>query len=140
MRACLCLALLLACVSSGASAAERWRPVIAAPEGQRAFRDLARMYENRDAVPPFNKALTDLTDASGEKRKAAGGYLLALLRQSMADEANGRAEWKRQIYWGGGAESEARNFRRQLAKAFGEKATGNESLDAALWLIDEDRV
>lgn len=113
-------------------------PAMEGSEGQRAFDELA-LYYARDVVPPYKQALLDLSAADEAKRVSSGKYLLALFQQLLADERNGRAEWRRSMAWGGGADSPAREFRKQLAKAFGS-ATAMEGLDAALWLVEEDQL
>jgi hypothetical protein len=70
-------------------------------------------------------------------RAAAGRYVLALLKQAWADESNGRAKWKALPYFGGGSESAAREFRKELAKRIGENPAA-ELLDAELWLINTE--
>ena len=59
--------------------------------------------------------------------------------QSAADESNGRAVWRRLPFWGGGSQSQARDFREKLAKALAESAAGEEALPAVQWLLDEER-
>ncbi len=116
------------------------QPESAGAEGARAFRDLAVLYESGKTEPPFSKELDDLADGDAAKRESAGRYLLALFRQSFADESNGRAEWQRLPFWGGGSESPARDFHKKLAEAFGEKARGEAALDAVLWLSEHDEL
>src|SRR6201999_4041948 len=85
-------------------------------------------------------AFNDLDAKEPEKVQSAGRYLAALFAQSFADESNGRAEWRRLPYWGGGAESPAREFRKRLASAFCKKAHGEGALDATLWLIQNETI
>ncbi|MGH7136850.1 MAG: hypothetical protein ACREHD_14010, partial [Pirellulales bacterium] len=129
-----CGALLFAGPVMSAFAAE---PAMEGAEGQRAFDDLA-IYYDRKAVPPYGEALRELSAADTAKRASAGKYLLALFQQLLADEHNGRAKWRRSPFWGGGADSPAREFRKQLARAFGN-ASATEAMDAALWLVEQDQ-
>jgi hypothetical protein len=66
--------------------------------------------------------------------------LRALFKQRFADEKNGRAVWKRTPYFGGGSVNDAREFRKQLAEAFGKEAKGEAAVEATLWLLDEERI
>ena len=110
------LLLLLGCWISGASTgAIGVGPEVAGPEGQRAFDDLATLYVDGKPVAGLDQALKDLAGNAQGRREVAGRYLLALLKQSLADESNGRAKWKSLPFWGGGAESASREFRKQLA-------------------------
>ncbi len=124
---------------AAASAADL-KPVAEGPEGKRAFDDLARFYADDQKVPPFAEAMRDLKAADAGKRRAAGAYLLALFRQSFADEDNGRSPWQRLPYFGGGSRSAARDLRSKLAEAFGKEAAGEEAIDAALWLLNTERL
>jgi hypothetical protein len=108
--------------------------------GFQAYRDLALYYSDSSKEPPYQAAIDDLGSANPLVREKAGAYLLALFRQSLADESNGRAPWRDTPYWGGGAESDARQFREELAEAFGERASGEEAMDAAMWLLEHERL
>ena len=118
--------------------AEELKPVTDGTEGRRAFDELTMYYSNPKNTPVYENELDDLHSPDPAKRTSAGKYLLALLKQSKADESNGRVEWTSTPFWGGGSESVARNFRETLANKFGENASKAESLEAALWLINED--
>src|SRR5262245_56261858 len=107
-------------------------------EAKRAFDDLAAYYADEKNVPDVSEAMEQLKSTDPSKRPSAGAYLLALPRQSAADERNGRAQWRSLPFWGGGAESRARQFRENLAQQFGDAAQSDESLACALWLINED--
>src|SRR5262245_55780628 len=88
------ISLLLVWISLAASA-EQPKPQIDSPEGRRAFDDLGKFYANEKMLPPFEEALAALKKDDAPGRKKAGEYLLALFRQSTADETNGRSEWRR---------------------------------------------
>jgi hypothetical protein len=111
-------------------------PVIDGAEGQLAFDELAVYYETGER-PDFKPALRALSAADPAERVRAGRYLLALFRQSLADESNGRAEPEASIGWGGGSKSRAHDFREELAEEFADEASV-EALDAALFLIEND--
>lgn len=113
-------------------------PIMEGPEGKRAFDELALHYRG-GAMPPYQPSVRDLRAKDVAKRESAGKYLLALLRQSDADERNGRALWRRSPFWGGGAESPARQFRKDLATSLANESA-TELLDAALWLVDEEKI
>jgi hypothetical protein len=116
------------------------KPETSGFEGESAFRELATFYGNPEQEPDFAAALRDLTSEDAGKRDAAGRFLLALFRQSFADESNGRSVWQQQPVWGGRSESGARNFRKKLAIEFGEKARGEAALDTVLWLIETEKM
>lgn len=129
----------LAFLLSSALAQDSAKPIVEGPEGRRAYDDLATYYKT-GTQPPFGQALTALSSDSETERKEAGGYLLALFAQSFADETNRRAEWHRLPFWGGGAESPAREFRKRLAEKFGATAQGAEALQAAQWLLENEQL
>jgi hypothetical protein len=116
------------------------RPASDGPDGRRAFDDLAAYYENAQRTPDVGKALSDLRAADPAQRSAAGRYLLALFRQSFADERNGRARWRALPFFGGGSENPAREFRKRAAAQFGDAADGEAAIDPAQWLINKDRL
>ena len=121
-------------------AAEPIKPVIAGAEGERAFADLAKFYQDEKTNPPAEQSIHNLESSDAAKRAEAGKYLLALLAQSFADEHNGRGNWRQTPFWGGGAESDARHFRQSLAEKLAAKTNCPEILDAALWLVQDDRL
>ena len=116
------------------------KPVVDGPEGAGAFDDLSKHYQDPKAQPPVEQAIQNLESADAIERAKSGKYLFALLAQSLADETNGRAAWHNLPYWGGDAESDARLFRQSLAPKLAAKAKAPEILDAAVWLIREDRL
>jgi hypothetical protein len=118
--------------------ASRPAPEIPGEIGQQAYDDLTALYGEGHREPDLSGAIQKLNSADAAARSAAGQYVLALLRQSLADESNGRAEWRRLPFFGGGSESAAREFRKRAAAQFGEGAKTDEATDAALWLIDQD--
>ena len=124
----------------GAVAAEPVKPIVTGAEGERAFADLAKFYQDEKAQPPVEQAIKDMELADATKRAEAGKYLLALLAQSLADESNGRGNWRRTPFWGGGPESDARQFRQSLAAKLADQAKAPEILDAALWLVQGDKL
>ena len=115
-------------------------PAIEGVEGRRSFDELGAYYRDGKSKPLYGNALKDLGSQELAQRQAAGRYLTALFAQSFADESNGRAEWQRLPSWGGGAESPARGFRTELAAAFAKDATGEEALDATLWLSQNETI
>ena len=118
---------------------EALEPESAGPTGQRAFDELGAYYRDAKRKPSHDWALGDLASKDAAARQRAGAYLLALFRQSAADEHNGRSPWQQTPFWGEVYRSDAREFRKELAAAFGKEAQGAEALDAALWLIDEEQ-
>ena len=108
-------------------------------ESRKAFDDLGAHYSRNEDVP-YDDALGDLAGPDSTKWRAAGAYLLALFRQSVADESNGRAPRHGTPYWGGGMESEARKFREELASEFGERASGSSAVPAIIWLLEHEPV
>jgi len=120
--------------------AEDFKPVREGTEGWRAFGDLAAYYADHKQVPSYHAALNDLRFGDEAKAKAAGSYLLALFEQSFADEGNNRASWRKTPFWGRGSENDAREFRKQLAMAFKEKATGAHALEAVRWLLESEKL
>jgi hypothetical protein len=132
--------LLQAACSPAEVRAEEPKPAAAGDEGRRAFDDLAKYYADREKVPPFAKAIEDLQAADPATRRKAGEYLLALFKQTFADEDNGRSPWRQTPFFGGGSVNDARELRKQLGKAFGEKAAGEAALGATLWLLNEERL
>jgi hypothetical protein len=132
------LGLCLALVAS-AHAAARFQPAAAGPEGQRAFDDLARHYAGK-GKPPYAQALTDLGAADPARRERAGRYLAALLRQALADEASGRGPCRPTPFFGGAPVCDARELRKELAAAFGKSAAGPAALEAARFLLSEEKL
>jgi hypothetical protein len=114
--------------------------------GKRAWDLLGGLYqkEERESSPELERAVDEALEAvSGDdKTKAteAAQLILSLFRQAEADERNGRAEWKRSMAWGGGANSQAREFRKSLAGRAGKSATGDAAVPVAEWLLREERL
>ncbi len=122
-------------------AAQAVSPESPGDAGRRAFDDLAALYGPESRPPDVALALRKLDSADAAERRAAGDYLLALFRQAMADERNGRSQWKRLPFFGGGSESPAREYRKRAAEEFGKSTiTVQEVLPAALWLVEEERL
>lgn len=113
-------------------------PASEGPEGKRAFDDLAAFYADKEKLPPYKDRILELAAWAPATRETAGRYLLALLRQLLADESNGRTTWRSLPYWGGGRECDARELRKLVVEEFGEKASSEAAFDASVWLIDED--
>jgi hypothetical protein len=133
----LLVATLLAAAPS-ARAQTALEPVAPGAEGRRAFDDLAAFYAEKGKKPDVGRAIDALGAKDEAKRRAAAAYVEALLAQSLADERNGRAPWRRLPFWGGGSESDAREIRKEIAAAVGERAAGEGALGPALWLVRED--
>jgi len=131
-------AVLWCVLAASVSAAAEVQPAMEGPEGRRAFDDLASFYQDATHVPPYREALSQLGASDEAVRRGAGQYLLALIRQSVADESNGRAPWKSLPFFGGGAECAAIEFRKTMVADFGVRACTVEALPAALWLVEED--
>lgn len=140
MKYIVCAAVLCSLLLPASLRAEGPKPEVAGAEGRRAFDDLAKYYADNAKLPPFAAALDDLKAQDAAARRKAGEYLLALFKQSFADEDNGRAPWRKQPYFGGGSSSDAREFRRRLGEAFGKQAAGEAALDATLWLLNGERL
>jgi hypothetical protein len=131
---------LLLLLAVTALAGDTPKQVTDSPEGKRAFDDLTAYYADNKKEPPYKQAIADLGSPDEAKRKAAGAYLTALFKQLFADESNGRAPFKRTPFFGGGGStSDAREFRKTLAQAFGKDAQGDAALDTALWLVDSEK-
>ncbi len=113
-------------------------PVDRSIEGTKAFADLATFYENNHKTPPYSDSLAQL-DAPGASGEAAARYVLALCKQSIADETNGRCHWQATPFWGEGARSPAHEFRKNLITDFCASACGDRALDIALWLVNNDQ-
>jgi hypothetical protein len=92
-------------------------PVDRSAEGAKAFSDLGTFYDNEQKTPPYADALAQL-NAPGESGDSAARYLLALYKQSLADETNGRGHWQATPFWGEGPRSNAREFRKKLVTDF----------------------
>ncbi len=135
----LALAVVLGLALATPARADRTRPAMAGVEGQRAFDDLARHYRG-EGKPPFAQALKDLRAPDDARRRAAGRYLHALLAQAWADERSGRGPCRPTPFFGGRPVCDARELRGELARAFGREAASEAALEAALWLVDEEKV
>jgi len=131
-------------VPSAASVAPAWP----GEAGREAWDKLGAYYADKKAVIPWQDALDALDSPDAAASARAGNFLAALFAQSFSDEQNGRARWQSLPYWGGGAQSDARDFRAQLAKAFGnrlfvdfgEHPNRSAALPAVRWLLETERV
>ena len=108
--------------------------------GRRVFTELETYYADHERPPDFAGSLGDLRSTNPLVRRRAGAHLLALFVQLEADERTGRAEWKPTPFWGGGAESDARDLRTDLAERFGREAEGGAAFDALAWLVEHEPV
>jgi len=115
-------------------------PVVAGPEGQRAFDELGAYYRDKDKRPDYRWALDRIHLFDPAAQRQAYRYLLALLRQSAADEANGRAGWDPPRMRIDGYRSATWDLRRDLASDLGRQAGGPEALELATWLAEEGRL
>lgn len=113
-------------------------PIDSSKEGAKAFADLAAFYENDQKTPPYRDSLEQL-EAPGASGEAAARYVLALCKQSLADETNGRGHWQATPFWGAGSQSSAHEFRKKLTTDFCASACGDRALDIALWLVNNDQ-
>ena len=127
-------------VATGLLGAEKPVPITTGAAGKQAFDDLGGYYRDGKKEPPYREALKELVSREEAKRTRAGRYLAALLRQMLADESNGRAPWRRTPFWGGGSTCRARELRKAVAEAFGKQAQGAAALEAALWLIEQEKL
>jgi hypothetical protein len=125
-------------IGADAVAPSASEPVVAGPEGQRAFDDLSKGYVNKSGLFDAKAALADLQSKDAATSQRAGVYLLALFEQSFADESNGRSNWNPTPFFNEGPENRARDFRQALAKDFGASASSEAALPAAFWLIEND--
>jgi hypothetical protein len=137
-RVRLTVLLLALCGGAAPALARNDAPVMPGPEGQRAFDDLTALYQGK-GKPPYEAALKELGGADKARRERAGRYLHALLAQAFADDFGGRGPCRRTPFWGGGAVCDAREIRKEVAQAFGQKARGDAALDAALWLVRDEK-
>ena len=134
---------LIALVSAGAGPSTRsWQPESEGDAGRHAFNDLSTYYQSGGGPlhDEISKATSQLSAQAAADRSNAGQYLLALARQTLADEGNGRAKWKAMPWFGGGSENSARELRKDLAQQLSNAAGGEETIELALWLINEDPV
>ncbi len=134
-----CLALVAIYVCSTLTAHGDVKPILDGPDGLKAFNDLATYYSDRTKEPPYDETLAALSKGD-DSAQHAGQYLLGLFEQSMADETNGRSESTRSMAWGGGSENAARDFRKTLSEKFGDSASGDAAIPAALWLINQEKL
>lgn len=115
------------------------KPVLAGPEGQKAFDDLGLYYQKEDKVPPYLKQIENLNSKDSTVSISAGKYLHALLAQMFEDETNSRAVFKSQPFWGKGPISIAREFRKTVAEALGKHAKTKAAFPAVSWLLDVEK-
>ena len=135
MRSLLCLCVLGWLTAPSLAAV---KPDVDGPEGQRAFDDLAGLYATGTPIAAEEQAFKNLASLEPATRAAAGRYLAALLKQSWADEDNGRAQWRKLPFFGGGSESPSREYRKLLAGKIADGPAAAELLDAELWLLNSD--
>lgn len=114
------------------------RSEVAGPAGARAYAELAALYREHPQEPPFSAALESLSSGSVSAAGEAAEYLLALYRQAIADETNGRAVWQQTPYWGGGHQSQAREFRKNLAQEIGLQAGGARAVPIVAWGLEHE--
>jgi hypothetical protein len=131
------LAIVLA-LSSDSTANKPVRPVHPGPAGARAYAGLGTFYQGRANAPDYSGPLDSLISGAPAVSREAGEYLLALYQQSLADERNGRAEWRVTPYFNGGPESQARAFRLGLAKAIGGQSEGPNVIPILEWAFSHE--
>jgi len=119
----------------GASASER--PVGAGFVGRRAFDALASAYGGRGELPIDSLVGTLETDPPSPRR-ATVDYLLALCRQSVADERDGRTPWITPHTFGDSDRNEAHLVRKQIGDALARGATSAEAAPLLEWLIERE--
>ncbi len=127
--------LLLAVVVASAGA----KPAAEGIEGQRAFDDLAACYSGGRELD-LSDAWKCLQSVDRAKRERAGSYLLAVCKQSFADENTGRSSWSYGGFPGFGERptSQARATRKQLANALADRGCITECLPVIDWLLRND--
>ena len=111
-------------------------PATDGPEGQRVFDDLAQAYARKKAIDS-DGPLKDLSSSDTNQRASAAKYLLALLRQTLADETNGRYDGEKLSHNYRSSQIATHRFRNGLAEKLAE-STAIEALDAAVWLVESD--
>ena len=119
--------------------ADSGRPEVPGPAGARAYAELDAYYRDNSREMPGAAAFDSLS-ARSDAARAAADDLFALYRQSLADETNGRAAWQATPYWGGGYQSAAREFRKELADRIGEEASGAHAVKIVEWGLEHERV
>jgi hypothetical protein len=127
------LLLRLAAVSAGDV-----KPVVEGEHGKRAFDDLGHFYRNPNKVPDQQSTFDALKKGEPKERRRAAEYLLALLKQSYADETNGRLPPADDdaVF---GADSLAESYRFWLIGSLDEDVKCEEALDIARWLLESER-
>lgn len=97
------------------AAASAENPLDSSAEGRAAFDDLTSIYADPGKAVVLKPALQGARLDDPQESAKAGRYLLALLRQSAADEKSGRSVTPRTPFWGGGGgTSGAAALRKQI--------------------------
>ncbi len=135
-----CFAILLASPLLSYSATENGaKPASQDAAGLKAWEMLGAFYHEAKGDAGLDKATSEaLKSLAGSDPRAAtnsADLLWALFRQAAADESNGRAEWRRTPYWGGGSESAARDFRAHLAGQLAKIQAGPAAIPLAESLL-----
>jgi hypothetical protein len=95
----------------------------------------------RKEIPSVASAFRLLASSDPAARRTGGLTLEILLRVLFADESNGRVAWRSLPFWGGGSESPAREYRKDVAKQIRAKAPRADELVPALeWLVFDERL
>lgn len=105
---------------------------------QRVRRDLQSWYADRAKAPPYASTVAHLQDADPATRRRASDYLTALLRQLWQDETGGNSPLRASPFWGAGATVDAREYRQMVAGELGQNGAGEEALEPAEFLLQND--
>jgi hypothetical protein len=120
------------------------RPEREDSSGLRAWNLLGEYYRadqhNKALELALDGAFPKLDSANEAEGAEAGEFLIALLRQVMADEENGRAVWRRSMAWGGGADSPARALRVRIAGMMEKSKAQPAAVPVAQWILENDRL
>jgi len=107
---------------------------------------LGAFYKQSRAVPPWRDAVKELASRDREVAGQAGAYLVALAKQSLADELSGKAPWHPTPYWGSSGENPAREMRRGIVRGVedledkGPEAGSDAAVDVLEWFIRHEEV
>lgn len=116
-------------------------PVVATPEGRDAFDDVRAAYaEQRTHVPRAKTEVDALVGPYPDRRAAASRYLVALFRQTAADQDQGRTPRRGMKLGGGEPQDDGAAIRWHVMRALRDKSVPTDSTDAlepALWLWRE---
>ncbi|MBL9088885.1 MAG: hypothetical protein JNM10_17230 [Planctomycetia bacterium] len=140
-RATIALATILGGAAARADEPPVDTPVVATPEGREAFDDVRAAYaEGRTHVPRARAEADALVGPYPDRRATASRYLVALFRQTAADEEHGRTPRRGMKLGGGEPQDDGAAIRWHVMRALRDKTVPTDSTDAlapALWLWRE---